>query len=120
MGANYEDVLVRLRSAERVERFARKVPADPSYMLLCVSLAQGDAAEAFRAAHTLKGISQNLSLTKLAASVSALTEALRDRQSLPEGIEPLVEAVKADYTATLKVLAQLDGPAQPEEPAKQD
>jgi chemotaxis protein histidine kinase CheA len=108
MGADYEDVLNRLRNAERVERFARKVLTDPSYEQLCAALEQGDATEAFRAAHTLKGISQNLSLTRLARSAGALTEALRDQPSLPEGLEPLLAAVKADYEMTLTRLRELD------------
>jgi HPt (histidine-containing phosphotransfer) domain-containing protein len=108
MGADYEDVLERLRSEERVERFLRKVPQDPSYENLCASLAQGNAAEAFRAAHTLKGICQNLSLTKLAVSAEALTEALRGQQSLPASIEPLVKAVQADYAMTLEALRELE------------
>jgi HPt (histidine-containing phosphotransfer) domain-containing protein len=108
MGADYEDVINRLRSTERVERFARKVLTDPSYGQLCAALEQGNAAEAFRAAHTMKGISQNLSLTKLAISAEALTEALRDQPSLPEGLAPLVDAVKADYEMTTQTLRGLD------------
>jgi HPt (histidine-containing phosphotransfer) domain-containing protein len=108
MGADYEDAINRLRSAERVERFARKVLTDPSYEQLCTALEQGNVTESFRAAHTLKGISQNLSLTKMARSAEALTEALRDQPKMPEGLAPLMEAVKANYEMTTQMLRELD------------
>ena len=55
MGADYEDVFARLRKDERIQKFLLKVMNDKSYDLLCSSLESGDMAEAFRAAHTLKG-----------------------------------------------------------------
>ena len=62
IGANYEEVESRLRTEERIKKFLLKVLNDKSYDLLCDSIKQKNMEEAFRAAHTLKGISQNLSL----------------------------------------------------------
>ena len=57
IGANYEEVESRLRTEERIKKFLLKVLNDKSYDLLCDSIKQKNMEEAFRAAHTLKGIS---------------------------------------------------------------
>ena len=61
MGSDYEGVLGRLGSEAIVKRFALKFLQDPSFAQLKESLAKNDGEEAFRAAHTLKGICLNLS-----------------------------------------------------------
>lgn len=107
MGSDYEDVMSRLRTDERVKKFLLKVPADPSYTLLCSSLEQKDIPEAFRAAHTIKGISQNLSLTRLYTSSAQLCDVLRDRQEYGEDIQPAFEAAEKDYHFTIGCIQQL-------------
>ena len=62
---DYEEVVGRLYSEALVQKFAVKFLADKSFQLLDESLKAGSYEEAFRAAHTLKGVSQNLSFTKL-------------------------------------------------------
>lgn len=52
-------------------------------------MSRGDLREAFRHAHTLKGVAQNLSLTSLAEAASVLTEALRAGGASNEEIELL-------------------------------
>ena len=74
---NYEDAMERLQNEMFVVKFLRMLPRDGSMMLLEKAMADGRANDAFRAVHTLKGIALNLSLTKLAAACSQLTEALR-------------------------------------------
>ncbi|MCI8293120.1 MAG: Hpt domain-containing protein [Hespellia sp.] len=97
MGADYEDVMGRLRTDERVQKFLLKVLNDKSYDLLCTSIESGDMNEAFRAAHTLKGVCQNLSLTPLYHSASELSERLRGGQAYGEDMEPMLDQVKRDY-----------------------
>ena len=60
MGADYEEVQSRLRTEERIKKFVLKVLNDKSYDLLCTSIEQQNMEEDFRAAHTIKGIRQNL------------------------------------------------------------
>ncbi len=57
LGGNYEGVLGRLRSERLVQKFVLKFLNDGSYELLCQSLENKNREEAFRAAHTLKGVS---------------------------------------------------------------
>ena len=102
MGANYEEVLGRLRSEKLIQKFALKFLDDPSYDLLVTSMEAEDYAEAFRGAHTIKGVCSNLGFTKLLASSSALTEALRNGYT-PEAAG-LLEKTKEDYAATIVAL----------------
>lgn len=102
MGANYEEVLGRLRSEKLIQKFALKFLDDTSYDLLVTSMEAKDYAEAFRGAHTIKGVCSNLGFTGLLASSSALTEALRGGYT-PEA-DGLLEKTKADYKATVEAL----------------
>ena len=63
--------------------------------------------EAFRAAHTIKGVCQNLSLDPLYKSASELAERLRNGQEYAEDVEVLVEQVKKDYTCTVDCIREL-------------
>ena len=56
IGANYEEIMGRLRTEERVKKFLLKVLSDKSYDLLIQSIEERNMEEAFRAAHTMKGI----------------------------------------------------------------
>ena len=51
MGADYEDVLSRLRSEVLVRKFALKFLDDDSYANLKAAMESGNAPEAFRGAH---------------------------------------------------------------------
>lgn len=102
LGGDYEDVIGRLRSESMVKKFVLKFLDDGSYNLLYVSFDQKNYSEAFRAAHTIKGMCQNLSFTKLQESSSLLTEALREGYS-PEA-DSLMEQVTEDYQRTLDAI----------------
>lgn len=108
MGSDYENVIARLRSDERVARFLIKVLNDKSYELLCTSIEERNMEEAFRAAHTLKGVCQNLSLTQLYYSSAQLSDLLRNRQEYGEDIEPVLEQVKLDYARTTECIKLLE------------
>lgn len=98
LGGSCDEVLGRLRSESLVQKFVIKFLSDPSYELLCASMEAENYGEAFRAAHTLKGVCQNLAFTDLYASSAQLCEALRD------GFHPEAPALKvqvdADYRQT--------------------
>ena len=81
---SYEDTLHRLPSEALVHRFVLKYPADPSFAQLREAVAAADWESAFRAAHTLKGVAQNLDFGDLGRSAAALTEALRGTKPLED------------------------------------
>lgn len=107
MGADYSEVECRLRTEERIRKFLCKFLEDKSYTLLCDSLEQRDMDEAFRAAHTIKGVCQNLALTKLGHSAEVLTDRLRDRREYAEDVEELFAQVQKDYAETVECIRQL-------------
>ena len=102
---DFEGTLGRLCSEKLVEKFALKFLADDSYSLLEESIAIGNYSEAFRAAHTLKGVSLNLGFTKLFEVSDVLTEALRDGNELEN--KELLEKVREEYERTVELLQEL-------------
>ena len=98
IGADYDDVLGRLRSERLIQKFVLKFLDDGSFQLLCDSMAAGDLDTAFRASHTIKGVCANLGFSRLGASSHDLTEALRARDGAAAA--GLLDQVKADYEQT--------------------
>ena len=78
MGANYQDVLKRFYKSDMIRRFVKMFLQDDSFRLLTDAMAKQDVKEAFRDAHTLKGVCQNLGFDALYVPSSALTEAHRN------------------------------------------
>lgn len=68
-------------------------------------LAASDYEEAFRAAHNLKGVCQNLGITRLAESSSELCETMRNGRPVVD-ITPLLEKVREDYKITIEALEE--------------
>lgn len=101
---DYEDVLARMRSDRLVQKFLLKFPDDPSYGALCAAMEAHDREEAFRAAHTIKGVCQNLSFTRLYGSAAALCDALRTQWS--DNAEALARDVARDYQAAVNAIQQ--------------
>jgi len=102
IGADFEDVLGRLGSEKLIERFALKFLDDDSYNNLKEALAEKNAENAFRAAHTLKGVFLNLGLKNLYTVSSDLTEKLRGRSL--DGADELFEKVREQYDITVNAL----------------
>ena len=88
MGADYEEVFGRLRNERLITKFVLKFPGDPSFSQLQSTLEEKNVEEAFRAAHTLKGVAQNLGFTPLYEATATLTEVLR-AGNLPYSERPL-------------------------------
>ena len=105
MGGNYEEAIGRLRSERLVQKFVLKFLNDGSYGLLCQSMEAKNYEEAFRAAHTIKGVCQNLSITKLQDSSSRLCESLRNGYSPETGA--LMEETAADYRRAVDAIRTL-------------
>ena len=102
LGGNLENAKTRLPSDSLIKRFIIKFLDDSSYSELCDALQKGQRDEAFRAAHTLKGVCANLGFDQLENSTSALTELLRPKDiSIPEEAVSMMKDVKHDYEMTV-------------------
>lgn len=104
MGGNYTEVCVRLHSDRLVKKFVLKFLDDKSYEFLSSSMAEKNYEEAFRAAHTIKGVCQNLGFTRLLDSSSQLSDALRNGWT-PEA-DTLMGQVEADYCMTVGAIQE--------------
>ena len=102
LGGDYDDALGRLRSEKLVNKFVLRFLDDKSYDLLCASMEAKNYGEAFRAAHTIKGVCSNLAFTMLGRSSSELSEALRYGYT-PEA-DALAERVKEEYRQTVAAI----------------
>lgn len=98
LGGNYDEAMGRLRSERLVQKFVLRFLDDKSFDLLCASMESGDYSEAFRAAHTIKGVCQNMAFDALGESSSALSEALRGGYT--PGADALYQQVGEDYRQT--------------------
>ncbi len=78
IGENYNEVLGRLRVESRIIKYVTKFPADESFKSLRRAMIDKNYQEAFRAAHTLKGICLNLGFMNLYNISSDITEKLRN------------------------------------------
>lgn len=79
-GVDLKAVLDRFMGNEELyKKFLGKFLNDQNYTNLMTNLEQKNYAEAFKCAHTLKGVSANLGLNPLFNAVSELTELLRGK-----------------------------------------
>lgn len=104
IGGDYEGTLSRFLDESRVKRFALKFENDPSFSMLCKALDEKNVEEAFRAAHTLKGVCQNLGFDALYKISSEVTEVLR-AGSLEVGA--LMDELRTEYGLVMTALRTL-------------
>lgn len=101
-GADTDDALARcMNNADFYLTLVGRSLDDANFEKLKESIEAGDYEEAFSAAHALKGVVLNLSLTPLAGPVSEITEGLRAGKDMDYG--PLLKAVDEEL-AKLRAL----------------
>ena len=106
MGGDYEGVLSRLPGDNFIKKFAIKFLADPSFDNLDKALKEKNLEEAFRAAHTLKGVCQNLGFDDLFKVSSAITEVLRS--GTMDGCDAMFKDVEEQYHRTADAIRKLE------------
>ena len=102
IGGSFSEAKTRLVSDKMIERFVGMFLNDPSYDGLKEAMENVNREEAFRYAHTLKGVSGNLSFTKLFEVSNELTEILRNETAvIGEEAYALFQKVEEAYTHTV-------------------
>ena len=76
IGGDYADTLQRLCNENMVKKFVKMYQDDPTCADLHNAALQQDWEAAFRGAHTLKGVAQNLGFERLYQVSAVLTEAI--------------------------------------------
>lgn len=108
IGVNGEDPLRRFGSPALLYKYLNRLLSDQTFDNLGSALEQGDCEQAFRAAHTLKGVALNLDLGPVSQISSQLSEALRHAQSIPPEAGPLYESLSISYRSILDQISLLE------------
>ncbi len=106
MGGSYEEILSRLMTDDRVKKFLFKFLNGDSFYQLCSAMEEKNYEEAFKAVHTLKGVSANMAFTDLTQACNKLTENLRGGQADNE-TEGYFEEIKKSYELVKKTIEDL-------------
>lgn len=106
---NYDDVLKRLMKEQRIVKYVSKFTTDKSYDELISTLSEKNYPDAFRAAHTLKGISQNLGFDRLYDASAELSDLLRNGDCKnPERTDELVKILGEEYDRIISAAGMLE------------
>ena len=93
-GADVDDGVTRCAGNEAFYlRMIDKIKADPGFDQLDAAVREGRLEDGFKAAHALKGVLGNLSLTPLYKPVEELTELLRAKKDMD--YTPLLDEIRA-------------------------
>ncbi len=106
IGGDYDGVVGRFLGEERVLKFLKLFLKDPSISNLKKNIAEENYQEAFRAAHTLKGVAANLGMDAMQQLASEITEALRDGKDI-EGAKALMPQLDELCDTTISALNAL-------------
>lgn len=103
-GIDIESALERMMGSEALlERMMGKFLDDPQYPALRAALEAGDVERAVSAAHTLKGVCGNLSMTELYGLFTRQVDALRAGDlPLARGIMAEIAPVYEQVTAAIR------------------
>ena len=105
MNADYEGVLSRLMKDERIEKYLHKFADGNYYDEISNALEAESWEDAFRAVHSLKGMSLNLGFENLHKLSDVLCEELRPCVKPENDISSMVSDVKEEYE---KVIAAIN------------
>jgi HPt (histidine-containing phosphotransfer) domain-containing protein len=105
VGGDYNEILSRLKTEERISKFAGMFAKDESYKTLVDSIESGNVDDAFRAAHTMKGMCQNMAFTRLYQSSHEITETLRGKDL--EKAKEQINTVTEDYNLVINGIQKL-------------
>ena len=105
-GANVQEGLGRLFNNEAFYlKIAGMCLVDPNFDRLKKAMEERDAAEAFNAAHALKGSTGNLSLTPIYNPVCQLTEGLRGKSEISDECDQLMNTIMSELDKLRKLAA---------------
>ena len=105
-GGDFDEVLGRLRREQTVQKFVYKFLDDKSFLLFEASMEDKNYEEALRAVHTLKGVCQTLSFTRLFKSSSLVTKALK-QNDWDKAVDMMPQLSK-DYYETINAIGELN------------
>lgn len=111
MGMNVDSTVNRFMGKEELYlKFLNKFQADQSVANIQQYITEQNVEEAFKSAHTLKGVAANLGLDPIARYASDIVELFRGKTQFSEidtdKLGVLNEELKAAHEALMKLLAE--------------
>ncbi len=106
IGGSYDEAKQRLMDDKRMIKFLGMFLRDTSFEQITEALAKNDYAEAFKGAHSLKGVSHNMAFAALCSAVDVLTEDLRSGNPSAD-ITGLYGKTKEAYELTVQTIKEL-------------
>ena len=108
MGGSYAEVSGRIPGEALIVKFLGKFLNDESYANLREYVERGNREQAFRAAHTLKGVCANLGLSNLQKHAEEITEVLRkETDEMPKEAAEMLPGVTEAYNTAVSAIHEL-------------
>ena len=105
IGGDYKKAISRMNDDERIKKYLRYFLADESYKQLEEAIKKGDCEEAFKGAHTLKGVSQNMAFEVLGKVSEEMTEELRAKNF--DRAKRTFEKVEKEYKKVVEQIKRI-------------
>lgn len=106
VGGDYAEVMNRLKTEERIEKYLKMFLADESYEGLLNATLDADYEQGFAHSHNLKGMCANLGLGGLQKASSTICEELRHGTPGPD-LQLMMADVTASYDTAITSIRQL-------------
>lgn len=106
IGGDYSDVMNRLPNEALILKFLKKYAASGEFDKMIAAADAKDYNALFETTHNLKGMSANLSLTKINKTITEICEAVRHGEPQID-LEPLIAQAKADQAEFLEIINQM-------------
>lgn len=106
IGGDYEGVLRRFGSEERILKYIRLFIAGDDYNDILTSLECGDAEKGLLFAHNLKGVGLNLGLTGVWDVCAKMCESLREGEACEKAMQ-LLPQLKKEIESIKELVEQL-------------
>lgn len=104
-GSDYQAAISIMMNDALIERMINKFMENNSYQAIIDAYQAKNIKEVFALAHSFKGVTGNLALTKLFQVSSELTEATRGKEEA--NVDDLIEQLKKEYLLISKAYKEL-------------
>ena len=106
VGRDVNDLMERLMgNMTLISRFFKRFPDDASYERMVAGIEKGDVEEAFRGAHSLKGVCANLSMKRFLTVLNPLVDKLREGQL--DGVPVMLSSVDEEYRKVVTMIQDI-------------
>lgn len=111
-GADYDSTMERFMGNESLYlKFLDMLFQDNNLQRLQRAVADGDMADAFEAAHTLKGVTGNMGLAPLYQAVCEIVEPLRKKEARSD-YQQMYDIIETEFQKAAQLREQLKTVAQ--------